>query len=86
MKCIAIYIILLALFPTCCAKIKERTTQTTVLWVQRTGKYNNYRIPSLIVTQKGILLAFCEGREAGDAGDINILLKRTEDNGKTWSS
>lgn len=39
----------------------------------------------MIVTGKGTLLAFCEGREAGDTGDINLLLKRSEDNGKSWS-
>lgn len=62
------------------------TAQTTqILWQQGTGKYNNYRIPSIIATQKGTLLAFCEGREAGDSGDIDILLKRSADNGKTWS-
>lgn len=59
---------------------------TRVLWQQGTGKYNNYRIPSIIVTQKGTLLAFCEGREAGDSGNIDLLLKRSEDNGKTWSN
>jgi sialidase-1 len=58
---------------------------THVLWEQGTGKYNNYRIPSIIATQKGSLLAFCEGREAGDSGDIDLLLKRSEDNGKNWS-
>lgn len=56
-----------------------------VLWKQGTGKYKNYRIPSVIVTLKGTLLAFCEGREAGDTGDIDILLKHSQDNGKTWS-
>ncbi len=55
------------------------------LWKQGTGPYRNYRIPSIIVTRQGTLLAFCEGREAGDTGDIDILLKRSEDNGKTWS-
>jgi sialidase-1 len=55
------------------------------LWQNGTGDYNNYRIPALIVTQKGTLLAFCEGREGGDSGDINILLKRSFDNGKSWS-
>jgi sialidase-1 len=58
---------------------------TTVLWEKGTGDYNNYRIPSLIVTQKGTVLAFCEGREAGDTGDIDLLMKRSSDNGKTWS-
>ncbi len=56
------------------------------LWQQGTEKYNNYRIPSVITTQQGTLLAFCEGREAGDTGDIDLLMKRSEDNGKTWSS
>jgi sialidase-1 len=59
---------------------------TRVLWQQGTGKYNNYRIPSIIVTKKGTLLAFCEGREAGDSGDIDLLLKRSADNGRTWSA
>ena len=55
------------------------------LWEKGSGKYNNYRIPSLVVTKKGTVLAFAEGREAGDTGDIDILLKRSLDNGKTWS-
>lgn len=56
-----------------------------ILWKAGTGSYNNYRIPSIIVTQQGTLLAFCEGREGGDSGDIDILLKRSEDGGKQWS-
>ncbi|QGY44258.1 exo-alpha-sialidase [Maribellus comscasis] len=77
-------IFILGLFQYAC---KEKTTpiQKSVLWEKGTGDYNNYRIPSLITTQKGTLLAFCEGREAGDAGDIDLLLKRSEDNGITWS-
>lgn len=51
------------------------------------GGYHAYRIPALIVTPKGTLLAFCEGRKnsGGDAGDIDILLRRSFDRGKTWS-
>ena len=56
-----------------------------VLWQQGTGAYKNYRIPSILVTKSGTILAFCEGREGGDSGDINILMKRSGDNGKTWS-
>ena len=63
---------------------KKDNIHRTVLWEKGTGKYNNYRIPSIIVTQKGTLLAFCEGREGGDAGNIDLLLKRSEDGGKTW--
>src|SRR5262245_18838055 len=48
--------------------------------------YHTYRIPSLITTKEGTLLAFCEGRKAGtsDAGDIDLLLRRSSDGGKTW--
>ncbi|MBM4032320.1 MAG: exo-alpha-sialidase [Planctomycetes bacterium] len=47
---------------------------------------HTFRIPALAVTKKGTLLAFCEGRRKGqgDAGDIDIVLKRSTDGGKTW--
>ena len=57
----------------------------TILWKQGEGKYKNYRIPSIITTKNGTVLAFCEGREAGDTGNIDVLIKRSNDNGKTWS-
>jgi sialidase-1 len=49
--------------------------------------YQAYRIPSLLVTKKGTLLASCEGRKqgGGDAGDIDLLLKRSLDGGRTWA-
>ena len=55
------------------------------LFVKGTGGYNNYRIPALITTHKGTLLAFCEGREGGDSSDIDLLVRRSEDGGKTWT-
>ena len=50
--------------------------------------YHTYRIPALIVTPAGELLAFCEGRKSGrsDSGDIDLLVKRSADGGRTWSS
>lgn len=41
--------------------------------------YASYRIPALIVSPKGTLLAFCEGRRnsASDTGDIDVLLRRS---------
>ena len=56
-----------------------------ILWSQADTTYNNFRIPALIVTEKGTVLALAEGREGGDAGDIDILVKRSEDNGQSWS-
>ena len=47
-----------------------------------------YRIPAIISVPNGDLLAFAEGRVKGSAdfGDINLVLKRSSDRGKSWSS
>ena len=66
--------------------VKCQTTADVILWKQGEGYHNNYRIPSVILTSSGSLLAFCEGREAGDAGDIDLLLRRSTDNGLSWGS
>lgn len=57
------------------------------VFVAGQGGYHTYRIPSVIATPKGTWLAFCEGRKhgRGDAGDIDLLSKRSTDGGKTWS-
>lgn len=50
--------------------------------------YQTYRIPSVITAPDGTLLAFAEGRRegAGDAGDIDLVLKRSTDGGASWSA
>jgi sialidase-1 len=57
------------------------------IFVSGTGGYHTYRIPALIVGRDGTLLAFCEGRKnsRSDTGDIDLLVKRSSDSGKTWS-
>lgn len=63
--------------------------ELTQVEVFRSGEdgYHTYRIPALVMTKKGTLLAFCEGRRGGggDSGDIDLLLKRSTDGGRTWS-
>ncbi len=51
------------------------------------GDYHTYRIPAIVLSNKDTLLAFCEGRKAGrgDAGNIDMLVCRSTDLGKTWS-
>lgn len=48
--------------------------------------YKCFRIPSIVKTNKGTLLAFAEARKNGcsDTGDIDLVVKRSVDNGKTW--
>ncbi len=49
--------------------------------------YNLYHIPGIVVTAKGSVLAWCEARKGGgDWSDIRILLRRSTDDGKTWSA
>ncbi|MFI1068401.1 exo-alpha-sialidase [Streptomyces puniciscabiei] len=45
-----------------------------------------FRIPAIVRTVDGTLLAFAEGRvlNCGDAADIDIVLKRSTDGGRTW--
>lgn len=52
------------------------------------GGYHTYRIPALVATPKGRLLAFCEGRRSGrgDSGEIHTLLRRSLDGGVTWDA
>lgn len=48
--------------------------------------YKSYRIPAIVKSKKGTLLAFAEGRVNGasDHGNLDIVLKRSVDGGKTW--
>ncbi len=59
-------------------------------YIFRAGEegYNTFRIPAIITTRSGALLAFAEGRKnsRSDTGDIDLVMKRSDDNGLTWSS
>ena len=47
----------------------------------------SYRIPALLKTDKGTLIAGADERRlhSSDWGDIGMVIRRSEDNGKTWS-
>ncbi|MET7903571.1 sialidase family protein [Streptomyces sp. NPDC005355] len=49
-------------------------------------RYASYRIPAVVATRAGTLLAFAEGRVASSAdyGRIDLVLKRSADGGRTW--
>src|SRR5688500_14520504 len=52
------------------------------------SQYASMRIPALVLSNKGTLLAFCEGRigTASDYASMDMLLRRSTDKGKTWGS
>jgi len=48
------------------------------------GGYPHFRIPSLITTKHGVVLAFSEARQGGDHSHNDIALRRSLDGGATW--
>ena len=68
------------------SKAPRTTTQDLGVPSAYLGIYPVYRIPAILKAQDGRLLAFAEGRQArGDSGRIDIVMKLTDDGGKTWS-
>ncbi len=83
-------ILLLAAASACIAGVGLTggpSVEQDVLWTSGKNGYHTYRIPALAVTPKGTVLAICEGRKnsRSDSGDIDLLVRRSTDNGKTWS-
>jgi sialidase-1 len=70
---------------------KDSITDSAVskidLFWQGKGDVHTYRIPGIVVTAKGTVLAYCEARKlsAADRGEIEIHLRRSTDGGKSWS-
>lgn len=62
----------------------ERTSVD--VFVSGAGGYHAYRIPALVLTRSGTLLALCEGRKTSraDDGDIDLVSRRSTDGGRTW--
>lgn len=60
---------------------------STLLFDPGKDTYPRFRIPALITTTKGAVLAFCEGRKGGRGltGDIDLVVRRSSDSGKTWT-
>ena len=82
---LAILITPLLLILNSCTTYKPAPPQE--LFKNGESDHHTYRIPSLVTTKDGTLLAFAEGRVngSGDSGDINLVIRRSEDGGHTWS-
>ena len=58
----------------------------TIVFQKGENGFDTYRIPAMVHAQDGSILAFAEARKfsRSDTGDIDLVLKRSTDGGKTW--
>lgn len=67
-------------------KFNDTYPQKTIVWNPTEENVEMYRIPGIAVSTKGTVLAFAEERPvAGDEDPKSLVLRRSTDNGKTWS-
>ncbi|PZG12263.1 sialidase family protein [Nonomuraea aridisoli] len=61
---------------------------TSVPFRRATDGYHTFRIPAVVMTRAGTVLAFAEGRRASasDSGHIDLVLRRSADGGRTWGA
>lgn len=78
---------LIVTFLISCAKLFAQS-KTVPVFVSGSDGYKSFRIPAIVKAMNGDLLAFCEGRVngGGDFGNVKIVLKRSNDHGKTWTA
>lgn len=64
----------------------ESTLELSDLFTAGEGGYALYRIPGIVVTAKGTVIAYCEARRSaeGDWGETDVLMRRSLDGGDTW--
>ncbi|MFH1918920.1 MAG: sialidase family protein [Planctomycetota bacterium] len=72
---------------TICGAVASEPSKTE-LFTSGADGYHTYRIPALVTTNDGTILAFCEGRKTSpsDSGDIDLVLKRSFDGGRSWTA
>lgn len=71
----------------CCAAFDGRA-ESVVVFANGDNGYACFRIPALVRAADGTLLAFAEARRlsSADKGDIDLVMRRSNDNGRTWGA
>jgi len=74
--------------PAAAQPIAKPFLEKTNLFEEDKAGFRLYRIPGIIVTAKGSVLAYCEARKftVADRGELEIHFRRSTDGGKSWSS
>ncbi|WP_298332796.1 sialidase family protein [Haloactinopolyspora sp.] len=72
--------------PKATGDLDEPFFDEDVIFEAGTHGYTCFRIPAVVEAADGTILAFAEGRVAdcGDHGDIDLVLRRSLDGGRTW--
>ncbi|MGL5245889.1 MAG: discoidin domain-containing protein, partial [Sarcina sp.] len=64
----------------------QQFKEVTVFSTEQDG-YATTRIPGMVCTSNGTLIAYCEGRSSGsDWATMDLVIKRSMDGGETWSN
>ena len=81
-----IFLLLMILVAVTPPALAEPELTRTDLLCGGEGGYALYRIPGIIVTPAGTILVYCEARRSNsDWGEIDIVMRRSTDGGKTFS-
>jgi sialidase-1 len=68
-----------------CSSVLAAGPEFSDVFIASQDGYKSIRIPSVVVTKQGVVLAFAEGRAAdSDQAGNDIILKRSPDDGRTW--
>ena len=71
------------------ASAQANAVPNALVFQEKTGGYDCYRIPAVVKANNGDLIAFAEARKGGgsfcnDTADISTVYKRSTNNGKDW--
>ncbi|SKC99031.1 sialidase-1 [Chitinophaga ginsengisegetis] len=81
-----IFILLILVYATGANAQQQPFSDTTLLFEPDRDGYSIMHVPALVVTKKGVLLAFAEGRAGNgqDWAEMDLLMRRSIDKGRHW--
>jgi hypothetical protein len=86
LRALAVLLVIAMLFAARPTTADDRLPEVEVFRVGQKG-YRSFRIPAIVRSTNGTLLAFAEGRrnDGSDIGAIDLVLRRSFDEGRTWA-
>lgn len=86
-RCACLLVVVASLLASVRPCVATPLLEKATLFEEKTNDFVLYRIPGVVVTARGTVLAYCEARKftVADRGEIEIHLRRSTDNGHTWS-